>query len=93
MREAKNSKTLTIIGLVFIPLAYTSALFSMSDEYRPGRESFWVYWVTAVPIMVLVFGATWMMQRGWDELGRWGWERLIRAKAGQNEGKRKGALG
>ncbi|KAG4030587.1 hypothetical protein MFRU_011g00460 [Monilinia fructicola] len=93
VREAKNSKTLTIIGLVFIPLAYTSALFSMSDEYRPGRESFWVYWVTAVPIMVLVFGATWMMQRGWDELGRWGWERLIRAKAGQNEGKRKGALG
>ncbi|KAI9649519.1 hypothetical protein NHQ30_002097 [Ciborinia camelliae] len=76
VREAKNSKTLTIVGLVFIPLAYTSALFSMSDEYRPGGKEFWVYWVTALPIMVLVFAVTWGMQRGWDELGRWGWGRL-----------------
>ncbi|KAF7869753.1 hypothetical protein EAF04_004537 [Stromatinia cepivora] len=87
VREAKNSKTLTFVGLVFIPLAYTCALFSMSDEYRPGGRGFWVYWVTALPLMVLVFGVTWGMQRGWDEVGRWGWGRL-RWNEGVGSGKK-----
>lgn len=73
MREAKNSKTLTFIGLVFIPLAYTSALFSMSGEYRPGGSAFWVYWVTSLPIMGAIFGVTWVMRFEWGERGGWSW--------------------
>ncbi|KAL2070277.1 hypothetical protein VTL71DRAFT_13303 [Oculimacula yallundae] len=41
VKEAKSTKTLTIVGLVFIPLAYTCALFSMSDNFRPGAPLFW----------------------------------------------------
>ncbi|KAF7925558.1 uncharacterized protein EAE98_006783 [Botrytis deweyae] len=91
VREAKNSKTLTFIGLVFIPLAYTSALFSMSGEYRPGGEEFWVYWVTSVPIMVLVFAVTWAMQFEWDERGGgrwWGRARMTGNKGGKGSGDR-----
>lgn len=77
-----------MVGLVFIPLAYTSALFSMSDEYRPGGRSFWVYWATAVPCVVVVCGVTWGLQRGWDELGRWGWGRL-RKGGDENEKEKK----
>ncbi|KAK6600154.1 hypothetical protein H4I96_07480 [Botrytis cinerea] len=73
VREAKNSKTLTFIGLVFIPLAYTSALFSMSGEYRPGGSAFWVYWVTSLPIMGAIFGVTWVMRFEWGERGGWSW--------------------
>lgn len=40
LKEAKSSRTLTTIGLVFIPLAYTSALFSMSEQYSPGADYF-----------------------------------------------------
>ena len=36
VKEAKSVKTLSFIGMVFIPLAYTSGLFSMSDQFRPG---------------------------------------------------------
>lgn len=85
VREARDSKTLTFVGLVFIPLAYTSALFSMSDEYRPGGKEFWVYWVTALPVMVLVFGVTWGMHRGWDMLGKWGRRGLKGLERGGNK--------
>jgi hypothetical protein len=53
IREAKSTKAVTLLGLVFIPLAYTSSLFSMSDPFRPGDPGFWIYFVASVP---LIFG-------------------------------------
>ena len=40
IREAKSVKALTISGVVFVPLAYVTTLFSMSDSYGPGGELF-----------------------------------------------------
>ena len=54
IREAKSVKALTILGVVFIPLAYVSSLFSMSDPYRPGERLFWVYFVVAFPLIGLI---------------------------------------
>jgi hypothetical protein len=51
IREAKSVKALTILGIVFIPLAYVSSLFSMPDPYRPGGRLFWVYFVVAIPLI------------------------------------------
>ncbi|KAJ3542248.1 hypothetical protein NM208_g4203 [Fusarium decemcellulare] len=39
--EAVNVRRLTYIALVFVPLAWVSSLFSMSDGYSPGGEHFW----------------------------------------------------
>lgn len=69
VREAKNTKTLTVVGLIFIPLAYTCALFSMSDQFRPGERLFWVYFAVSIPLILLVFLATFLMQLGYDKNG------------------------
>lgn len=50
IREAKSVKALTILGIVFVPLAYVSSLFGMSDPYGPGGRLFWVYFVVAISL-------------------------------------------
>jgi hypothetical protein len=44
LEEAKRVKRLNLLALLFVPLAFTSSLFSMQDDYAPNKESFWVYW-------------------------------------------------
>ena len=58
LEEAKSVKTLTILGIFFVPLAFASGLFSMGDNFAPGKSQFWVYWVVAVPLVVFVFFCT-----------------------------------
>jgi hypothetical protein len=53
--EAMRIKNLTNLGMIFIPLAFTCGIFSMSGDYAPGGSSFWLYWVIAVPLVILVF--------------------------------------
>ncbi|PNP86446.1 hypothetical protein FNYG_00148 [Fusarium nygamai] len=52
--EAINTKRLTFLALVFVPLAWVSSLFSMSDAYSPGHDHFWVYFATALPVLSIV---------------------------------------
>ena len=40
LEEAKRVKRLNILALLFIPLAYTSSLFSMQDNYAPNKSKF-----------------------------------------------------
>jgi hypothetical protein len=54
LREARNAKALSFLGILFIPLAYSGSLFSMSDPYGPGGEKFWVYLAISCPLIVLV---------------------------------------
>ncbi|KAH7411397.1 hypothetical protein BKA64DRAFT_380453 [Cadophora sp. MPI-SDFR-AT-0126] len=76
VKEAKSTKTLTVVGLVFIPLAYTCALFSMSDDFRPGSHLFWVYFAVSVPLIFLVFVGTFVIQLGYDENVAWSAKRF-----------------
>jgi hypothetical protein len=50
LAETENVARLTVLALVFVPLSYVATLFSMSDNFRPGGELFWVYFVVAVPL-------------------------------------------
>jgi len=54
--QSEDIKRLTYIAIAFIPLSYITGIFSMSGQYSPGGESFWVYWVTALPVAVLIMG-------------------------------------
>ncbi|PNP78652.1 hypothetical protein FNYG_07998 [Fusarium nygamai] len=71
IREAKTVKTLTLVALIFIPLSFTSALFSMSDEFLPGRESFWVFWVVSLPLVIAVLALATILDFGYDDNGTW----------------------
>lgn len=79
VKEAKSTKTLTVVGLVFIPLAYTCALFSMSDSYRPGSRLFYVYIAVCIPFIALVFLGTFLIQLGYDDNASWSWTQFRKA--------------
>jgi hypothetical protein len=56
LEAADRARNITILGLLFVPLAYVATIFSMSDEYAPGGEMFWLYFAISIPMMGLVFG-------------------------------------
>jgi hypothetical protein len=49
--EARSVYGLTILGVLFLPLSFTSGLFSMSPEYLPGAAKFWIYIIVAITII------------------------------------------
>jgi Mg2+ and Co2+ transporter CorA len=65
MLEAANVSRLTFIALVFVPLSWVASLFSMSENYSPGEENFWVYFATALPVLFLVLLLSAVQ---WDQL-------------------------
>ncbi len=67
IREAKSSKAVTLLGLIFIPLAYTSSLFSMSAPYGPGQDQFWQYFVAAVPLIFVVILGYYVLDLGYTD--------------------------
>lgn len=50
--EQADIKRLTILALIFVPLTFIASLFSMNME--PGSKDFWVYFVVAIPVTILV---------------------------------------
>lgn len=75
LREARNTKALTLLGLVFIPLAYTATLFSMTDSFGPGGERFWVYFAVSLPLILLMLGAYTAMER--YDAGAWSFGKVF----------------
>lgn len=71
LEEAKRLKRLNLLALLFIPLAYTSGLFSMQDDYGPGRSKFWIYWVSAFGLVAITFAITWVLNRALDDAAQW----------------------
>lgn len=71
LEEAKRVKRLNLLALLFIPLAYTSSLFSMQDNYAPNAPQFWVYWVCAIGVVIFTSIVTWILDRALDEEAQW----------------------
>ncbi|PVI03756.1 hypothetical protein DM02DRAFT_612052 [Periconia macrospinosa] len=71
LEEAKRVKRLNLLALLFIPLAYTSSLFSMQDNYAPGKDQFWLYWVSALSVVGITLIVTWVLGSALDEAAQW----------------------
>lgn len=56
LQEARKSSVLTLLATVFVPLAVTAGIFSMSDDWAPGGDKFRYYWVITLPIVFLIAG-------------------------------------
>jgi hypothetical protein len=63
LNETQKAKALTLIGLVFIPLAYTATLFSMNERYMPGASLFWIYFLVSIPLIFAVILAYFVLSR------------------------------
>ncbi|KAF2622093.1 hypothetical protein BU25DRAFT_298288, partial [Macroventuria anomochaeta] len=71
LEEAKRVKRLNLLALLFIPLAYTSSLFSMQDNYAPNKPQFWVYWVCAIGVVMFTSVVTWVLDRALNDEAQW----------------------
>jgi Mg2+ and Co2+ transporter CorA len=71
LEEAKRLKRLNLLALLFIPLAYTSSLFSMQDEFAPNRSQFWVYWVCAIGVVLFTSIVTWILDSALNDQAEW----------------------
>lgn len=71
LEEAKRVKRLNLLALLFIPLAYTSSLFSMQDNYAPNQDQFWVYWVCALGVVAATSVVTWVLDRALNDEAQW----------------------
>ncbi|CAN9319732.1 unnamed protein product [Alternaria sp. RS040] len=74
LEEAKRVKRLNLLALLFIPLAYTSSLFSMQDNYAPNRSDFWVYWVSAIGVVAFTAAITWVLDSALNDEAQWTWK-------------------
>jgi Mg2+ and Co2+ transporter CorA len=78
IQEARSAKTLTMFGLVFIPLAYTASLFSMADPYGPGKDEFGSYFIVSFPLVTCVIAAYYVVDFGYTQDGRsWSFNNLV----------------
>ncbi|KAJ4003177.1 hypothetical protein NW752_011649 [Fusarium irregulare] len=75
--EAVSVRRLTYIALVFAPLAWVASLFSMEEAYLPGNDKFWVYFATALPLIVVVILLSTLQWDGANRLFRQGWRSSI----------------
>ncbi|KAK6860528.1 hypothetical protein PG995_004164 [Apiospora arundinis] len=66
-REARSMKTLTTLGLFFLPLSLSASVFSMADSYLPGNSMFWVYFAVSLPLVLVVFLLSFIMELGYIE--------------------------
>jgi Mg2+ and Co2+ transporter CorA len=60
--EARTVRLLTILGMTFLPLSFTSGLFSMAGSFTPGGSQFWVYFAVSIPLVLLIFFFSWYIK-------------------------------
>ncbi|KAF2141143.1 uncharacterized protein K452DRAFT_327339 [Aplosporella prunicola CBS 121167] len=53
--ETANVTRLTYLALIFVPFTFTTGLFSMNNNTAPGSSGFWLFFVVAIPMTLLVF--------------------------------------
>jgi len=53
--ESANVSRLTSLAFIFVRLTFTTSLFSMNTTNGPSGDYFWVFFVVAIPITLLVF--------------------------------------
>ncbi|KAF1849545.1 uncharacterized protein K460DRAFT_278748 [Cucurbitaria berberidis CBS 394.84] len=57
-RNAMSLARITNLTMVFIPLSTIAAIFSMSEDFMPGKSKSWIFWVAALPVLFVTFALT-----------------------------------
>lgn len=69
-RNALSLARITNLTMVFVPLSTIAAILSMEDEYLPGKRRGWVFWATALPVLLFTFA---IMKEAHSSL-KWYWK-------------------
>jgi CorA-like Mg2+ transporter protein len=72
--HARSLGILTWLGALFLPLSLVASIFSFGGSYLPGESEFWVFWVVAVPVLIVssVLGLSISQDNPWGKMV-WSW--------------------
>lgn len=54
--ESENQRSLdrvSYLGGILLPFSVVSGILSMDDDFAPGAQLFWVFWVVAIPLALI----------------------------------------
>ncbi|UPL00772.1 hypothetical protein LCI18_011706 [Fusarium solani-melongenae] len=67
MYEDKRSQSqshrlglMTLLLGVFVPMSFSTGLFSMAEDFAAGKPKFWIFWCVSIPLTIIVF-AVWQL--------------------------------
>ena len=53
--QARSVGRLTSLAMILVPFSVTAAVFSMGGEFSAGQRLFWVFWIVAIPVAIILF--------------------------------------
>jgi hypothetical protein len=69
--SAQSLSRITVLTMLFIPLSTVASIFSMGGDFLPGATKAWVFWVVAIPVLLVLAYVYW-----YQKLVRmWQWKR------------------
>ena len=63
-REAHNMARVTWLATVFIPATFVSGLYSMNESVSELKQTYWIYFLTAVPVTLAIMAIAWVVGGG-----------------------------
>jgi hypothetical protein len=60
--NARSLSRITVLTMLFIPLSTVASIFSMGDEFLPGQAKAWVFWIVAIPVLMVLVYMYWYQQ-------------------------------
>lgn len=67
--ETRDLNRLTYLGAFFGPVTFTAGILSMGGDFAPGKGKFWVFWLTWIPMTLLII-IWWQMSRTFEKWRR-----------------------
>ncbi|KAF7531426.1 hypothetical protein G7054_g8881 [Neopestalotiopsis clavispora] len=60
--NAQSLSKITVATMLFIPMSTIAGIFSMSDDYLPGKPRAWIFWVVSFPLLLSLAYLHWRQQ-------------------------------
>ncbi|KAL6708729.1 hypothetical protein ACN47E_002425 [Coniothyrium glycines] len=64
LEENHNMARLTWLATIFIPMTFVSGLYSMNGSVSELKQTYWIYFVTAMPFTLVVMAVGWVAGGG-----------------------------
>ncbi|KAH8724831.1 hypothetical protein GQ44DRAFT_739954 [Phaeosphaeriaceae sp. PMI808] len=52
--SAQSLSRITVLTMLFIPLSTIASIFSMGGDFLPGETKAWIFWIVAIPVLVVL---------------------------------------
>ncbi|KAL8833664.1 MAG: hypothetical protein Q9170_004150 [Blastenia crenularia] len=84
-QQDRSLARLTYLAVTFVPLSFISSFFSMTDDVTRLGQTFWIYFIVAIPVTLLALITVWFSD---DVVRIWRWFVGISKREGRSQSTR-----